>query len=171
MNRLGSSKDDYALEYCLKLLEIHPEETKTILRYIKSLEAISKTEKSILDFIKSDNSVYPYQVYEILRWFSEYSTEPTENLISIARKIVFDRSQPQYLKSVSRKLIGDFGTSADLERLEILYTEIDNEKEKSEIICCLKNMERTRRNGFLARARNDGELIRRAVELVRKGSL
>lgn len=171
VNRLGSSKDDYALEYCLELLEIHPEETQTILRYIKSLEAISKTENSILDFIKSDNSVYPYQVYEILRWFSEYSTEPTENLISIARKIAFDRSQPQYLKSVSRKLIGNFGTSADLERLELLYTEIDNEKEKSEIICCLKNMEITRRNGFLARARNDGELIRRAVELVRRGSL
>jgi hypothetical protein len=171
VNRLGSSKDDYALKYCLEILETHPEETQTILKYIKSIEAISTIENTILDFINSENSVYLYQVYEILRWFSEYSTKPTENLISISRKFAFDKSKPLYLKSVCRKLIGNFGTSADLERLECLYSEIDNENEKSEIICCLKNMEITRRNGFLARAKNDGDLIRRAVELVKANSI
>ena len=85
--------------------------------------------------------------------------------------MAFDKSQPKYLKVVSRKLVGEFGTSADLERLESLYSELDDEIEKCDIICCLKNMELTRRNSFLGRVQHDGKLVQIASNLVRSGAI
>lgn len=171
INRLGNAKRTVALEYCLGMLAVHPEETPIILSYIKSIDSIASTEGSLLNFITSEDAVYPYQVYQILEWFSENIQEPSDELIAFCRRMAFNKSQPKYLKPITRKIIGDFGTSADLERLEQLYSEIDNEKEKSEIICCLKRMERTRRNSFFSRAKNDGELIARAVELVKRSGV
>ncbi len=171
VNRLGKSKDAYALDYCLTLLESHPEETFYILKYIKSVDAINQTEDSIVELLRSESAVYPYQSYQILEWFSEYAQNPSKELLAIARQIAFDKSQPKYLKAVSRKLIGEFGTSADLERLESLYSDLDDEIEKCEIICCLKNLEKTRRNSFLSRARHDGKLAEIASDLVKGGNI
>ena len=149
INRLAIGKDDFALQYCFKALEDYPEETLAILKYIKSIEEIERAESSILEYINSEKAVYNYQIYLILEWFSQNSQNPSPELISFSRKIAFDRSQPKFLKPVSRKIVCDFGTQADLERIEQLYSELDNEKEKSECICCLKKMERVRRNSFL----------------------
>jgi hypothetical protein len=168
VNRLGNAQEDFALDYCLKMLKEHPEETETILKYIKSIDAMKKTESIILKFINSNDAVYSYQLYQILEWFSEYVQGPSEELVSFCREMAFDKSQPRYLKTISRKIIGEFGTNADWERLEQLYAELDSEKEKSEVICCLKNMEKTKRNSFFSRAKHDGDLIKRATELVKK---
>jgi len=43
-----------------------------------------------------------------------------------------------------------------------------SELERAEIICCLKRMEKNRRNAFLARAETDGDLPLRAVNRVRR---
>ena len=171
LNRLGKSKNDIAVAYCLKLLKTHPEETKYILKYFQSIGAINQIEDSVVEFLRSVHAVYSYQNYQILEWFSEHIQKPSEALLEIAHRMAFDKSQPKYLKVVSRKLVGEFGTSADLERLESLYSELDDEMEKSNIICCLKNMELIRRNSFLGRAQHDGKLVQIASNLVKSGAI
>ena len=185
INRLGKSKDDIAVDYCLKLLTTRPEETDWILKYLQSIlkrlqstdedpqsiDAINQIENSVVGFLQSVHAVYPYQNYQILEWFGEYTQKPSEDLLEIARRMAFDKSQPKYLKVVSRKLVGEFGTIADLERLEWLYSELDDEIEKSNIVCCLKNMELSRRNSFLGRAQHDGKLVQIASNLVRSGAI
>jgi hypothetical protein len=167
LNRLGSGKDDYALSYSVHSLLDHPEETATILSYIKSIDAIGGAERPIIDFLNSGSAVYPYQTYQIIEWFSESTHRPSDDMLSICRKFAFDTSAPKYLRSVTRQMMGAFGTIADLERLEDLYAQVDDEYEKGEIVCCLNRMEKSRRNNFLSRASHDGEYVRRAVEIVK----
>ena len=171
LNQLGKSKNDSAVAYCLKLLKTRPEETKYILKYLQSIDVINQIEDLVVEFLRSAHAVYPYQNYQILEWFGEHSQKPSEDLLEIARQMAFDKSQPKYLKVVSRKLVGEFGTSADLERLESLYSELDDEIEKCDIICCLKNMELTRRNSFLGRVQHDGKLVQIASNLVKSGAI
>lgn len=167
INRLGSSRDAHAQNYCLAALKSHPEETSVILNYFRMIDAIKTIELSIIKYMASQDAVYSYQTYQILEWFSDYCKELSGELLSFSRRIAFDRSEPKYLRSVSRRLIAKHGTTADLERLEHIYSEIDDEFEKCEIIYFLKRMERSKRNTILSRASHDGELIRRSVELVR----
>ncbi len=169
LNQLGKSKNDSAVVHCLKLLKTRPEETKYILKYLQSTDVINQIEDLVVEFLQSAHAVYPYQNYQILEWFGERNQKPSEDLLEIARQMAFDKSQPKYLKVVSRKLVGEFGTSADLERLESLYSELDDEIEKCDIICCLKNMEAIRRNSFLESAQHDGELVQIASDLVKNG--
>jgi hypothetical protein len=176
LKRLGKSKSDIAVVYCLDLLKTHLEETASILKYFQSIDVIHQIEDSVVGFLRvgflrSVHAVYPYQNYQILEWSSEHNQNPSEDLLKTARRMAFDNSHPKYLRVVSRKLIGEFGTSADLERLESLYSELDDEREKCDIICCLKNMETTRRNSFLARAKHDGKLAQIASSLVKSGAI
>ena len=171
LKRLGKSKSDIAVAYCLDLLKTHPEETADTLKYFQSIDVIHQIENLVVEFLRSEHAVYPYQNYQILEWFSEYTQKPSEDLLEIARRMAFDNSHPKYLRVVSRRLVGEFGTSADLERLESLYSELDDEMEKSNIICCLKNMELSRRNSFLGRVQHDGKLVQIAANLVRSGAI
>jgi hypothetical protein len=171
LKRLGKSKSDIAVAYCLDLLKTHPEETADTLKYFQSIDVIDQIENLVVEFLRSEHAVYPYQNYQILEWFSEYTQKPSEDLLEIARRMAFDNSHPKYLRVVSRRLVGEFGTSADLERLESLYSELDDEMEKSNIICCLKNMELSRRNSFLGRVQHDEKLVQIAANLVKSGAI
>ena len=171
LKRLGKSKSDIAVAYCLDLLKTHPEETADALKYFQSIDVIDQIENLVVEFLRSEHAVYPYQNYQILEWFSEHAQNPSEDLLEIARRMAFNNSHPKYLRVVSRKLVGEFGTSADLERLEWLYSELDDEIEKCNIICCLKNMELSRRNSFLGRTQHDGKLVQITSNLVRRGAI
>ena len=171
LKRLSKSKSEIAVAYCLDLLKTHPEETVDILKYFQSIDIIDQMEKSVVDFLGSEHAVYPYQNYQILEWFSEHVQDPSEDLLEIARRMAFDNHHPKFLRLVSRKLVGEFGIGADRERLQWLYSELDDELEKCSIICCLKNMESSRRNSFLGRVQHDGKLVRIASRLVRSGNL
>ena len=163
--------DKTLFHFLINRLKTRPEETEHILKYLQSIGAIHQIEDSVVEFLQSAHAVYLYQNYQILEWFSEHIQNPSTDLLGIARQMAFDNSQPKYLKTVSRKLVGEFGTNADFERLESLYSELDDEIEKCDIICCLKNMELSRRNSFFARAQHDGNLIQIASNLVKSGAI
>jgi hypothetical protein len=102
-----------------------------------------------------------------MEWISELPLEPSVNLIEIARRFAFDDSQPYYLRFICMKIIGDYGTFADLERLEDYYSNAKNNLEQSIIMCCLRRMEKVRRNAFLGRAEGDGNLNKRAAQFIK----
>ena len=80
LKRLGKSKSDIAVAYCLDLLKIHPVETADILKYFQSIDVINQIEDSVVEFLRSEHAVYPYQNYQILEWFSEYTQKPSRSI-------------------------------------------------------------------------------------------
>lgn len=167
LKRLGKAKDNFAITDCITLIEKHPEETRNILSYFSSAEVVADVTEPIVHFLDSDNAVYQYQVYEIMEWFSTASDPLGESVVRVARRFAFDRSQPLYLRCVCRKILGDFGSAADLELLQASYSDASSELERSEILCSLERMERGRRNAFLGRVRNGSDMVSRAVMFVR----
>jgi hypothetical protein len=171
LNRLGKRKDKYAVEHCKQLFVKHPEVTDIILDYYGLCEVYQDIESAIIEFLDSEEAVYPYQIYQIIEWISGLPVNPSESLIEIARRLAFDYSKPYYLRFICLKLLGDFGNSADLERIEDSYGNARSPLEQSVIICCLKRMEKGRRNAFLGRAEKDGDLNMRAARFVKSLTL
>jgi hypothetical protein len=124
-------------------------------------------ESQIVDVMYSGVMVYDYQMYEIIEWFYERSTNPSGRLVELVRRIVFDQTSPRYLKTISMAFLGKFGVSADLERIASRYDETNDRSERAEIICSIRRMEQGRRNAFLARVERDGGENVRAARWVR----
>ena len=178
LNRLQEAENSFAMDYCLSILEIHPEETEYILEYSKSIskfdDLISDTKKrmikKLMDFLKSDLAIYDYQNFKIIKWLFENITEPDEDLFSIARTRGYDSNKPYYLQRVCRKFLGKYGDDSDLDKLESQYSLASNEVEKADIICSLGRIEKSRRNSLLARLKNDGYLIGLASDYIKKSN-
>ncbi|MGB9197749.1 MAG: hypothetical protein WCB53_12580, partial [Terriglobales bacterium] len=122
---------------------------------------------TVIKFLNSDSAVYDYQIYQILEFYLIRKSPPTEDLLSIARQLAFDAARPRYLRTVGRALLGKYGTAADLERLLNSYDEVTDPSERGELVCALFRLERTRRNAFLGRAEQEGEMNMRAAKWVR----
>ena len=126
---------------------------------------------ALYKFLTSDNNIYDYQKYQIFRWLSEAPLHPTPKLLTIARQLTFDLSRPSYLRAVCRKLLQDYGSIGDRDRLEASYGQAHDDLEAAQILISLKNMEAGRRNAFYGRVEGDGLLRARAVSLVKQNRL
>jgi hypothetical protein len=172
LGRLAQVKSEFPLSLEFpKHLSSHPEETDTILNYIEQINSQSALEGDTLEFLESGELVYSYQLYQILLWLGRVLENPSSGVIAVARRVAFDASQAPYVRAAARKLLADYGTQAHLERLQATYADTGSALEQSELICSLHRMEVGRRNAFLARTENDGDLQGRAVRLVRSGAL
>jgi len=77
INRFINDENDFALDYCLSILDKHPEETKFILGYLNTFDDFSEflfgtqtiIHMKLTQFISSKDYVYDYQIYLILEWF------------------------------------------------------------------------------------------------------
>jgi hypothetical protein len=165
LTRLGKIESKIAVDYCLDLLRHHPEETEAILRYFTNID-INKTEISrIIQYCASKNSIYDYQLYQIVKWFYERQSYP-KKLLRLCREWYLNKNRASWLRSYCLAIIGEAGTPSDLEILENAYGSASNELEKAEIIVALKRMELGRRNSFYGRVKKDGDLIAWAVQNV-----
>lgn len=167
LNRLAKQEDLFAGAHVLGLLEPHPEETHAILNYLRAAYPMDVIAPAVTDLINSGTLVYAYQLYQILNWFREYCTHPSEDLVAAFRKICLDTRFPRYVRTTCRAFLALHGTQADLERIVGLYDHTTDPSEQVEIICSVQRLEKGRRNAFLGRVENDGEMHRRAVKWVR----
>lgn len=158
VNRLKEQKDTFALDYCKRMIKRRPEETSFILDYFQEISEVESVEGFLASHLQAQESVYPYQAYQILKWFAQSVKEMPAAVMKVARSLAFDNPEPFYLRSISRKLLGDHGTYADLERLLYSYENTASALEQSEIICNLHRMEKSKRNSFFGRAQKDGKL-------------
>jgi hypothetical protein len=172
LKRLGRAGDPMALLHCRDFLERHPEETSYVLQYMSDVEALPDADGMLVEFLQSPQGrTYPHQRLQIMKWRARQDQAPTERFVGAARELAFDAGVSRDLRAVSRQIIGASGNVADLERLETEYERAHDELERAQIILSVTRMERQRRNAFLARAQDDGELPRRAVALVRAQSM
>ncbi len=170
LNRLGAQKDGYALEYCLDQLAVNPQETRTLLRYVERVVGFNEAFVAIELFLNSPDCIYDYQAYEIFRWLNLVAISPSPGLVAIARRVTFDSARPSYLRAVCRVVLQNYGTTADLDRLEAIYGSVHDDLEKGQILVSLQGLELERRNEFYARVASDGELCERAIKLVQNRS-
>ena len=178
LNRLVEAENSFALEYCLSILESHPEETSNILNYSKSISEVEVTLnnsknrmiKKLVEYLKSDSAVYDYQNYQIINWLLENVDKPENDLMQILRIKGYDNNKPYYLQRASRIFLSKHGDDSDLEKIENQYSISLNEIEKADIICCLERLEKVRRNSFIHRVKNDGYLIGLAVEHIKNAN-
>lgn len=144
----------------------HPEETTSVCGYLDEVMDAAHAHEAAASFLASSDAIYPYQRYQILHWLSKLE-EPSAATLEMARRFSRDHAQPAYVRAVGRRILGEFGTASDLERLESVYEEALGEGEKCELIYSLRRMETGRRNAFLARAEHDGPMVCRAARLAR----
>jgi Reverse transcriptase (RNA-dependent DNA polymerase) len=175
INRLIKEFDSSALDYCLANFEKHPEETSYFLKYSKSFDDFDltimdlpkKMQDFLISFLSSKESVYDYQNYQILIWFSENVSNIPEELLKLCRQYAFDNNKPYYLRSVSRSMLGKYGNNADIDKIEDQLTHIVSDFERAELLCCLTKMEKSKRNALLGRVAKDGQITEMAVAFVK----
>jgi len=166
---LGRYNDEFAVEYCLSILDDYPEETLYILKYFEKINAYSKVINRIISFLNSEYSIYDYQIYQILCWYSKICIDnKNKKIIKFCRKYAFNYGCPFYLRSISKKILGDMGDEGDIEKLNASYANTNLIIEQAEIMMSLKNMEKGRRNAFLNQAAKDGFLNKNALSLIKK---
>lgn len=167
LGRLGKQRNSFAAEHCVTLLEPRPEETEPILDYLGNIGPGAEIEERLLGVLRSPQMIYHYQIYQIIEWFFDRSTGPSASLIDYVRGVAFNPAFPRYLKTVSRALLGKFGSAADLERIAREYDATNDPSERADIVCSISRMERMKRNALLRRFEGDGAMIRRACRWVR----
>ncbi|MFA4852132.1 MAG: RNA-directed DNA polymerase [Bacteroidales bacterium] len=175
INRLKKEKNSLAIDYCLSIIDKHPEETSNILKYLQSFNELdnkdfgfSLIQSHLIKFLSSDEAVYDFQNYQILNWFLQNATEASEKLISLCRQFAFNNNKPYYLRSIARTLLCNFGNLADIDKIGDLVNTTTSDFEKAELLCCLKRMEKGKRNALLGRVENDGQITKMAVNYIKQ---
>ncbi len=168
LNRLGNHGDNFAADYCLSILSEHPEETGVILSYLEKIGVTTEHLLRLEQFLRSEEAVYEYQVYQILEFAMDQNAEKAPGLLSLIRQIAFDRGRPDYLRAVARVVIGKLGTVGDLELIEASFATAAPGLDRAQVLCALGRMERGRRNGFLARTQGSDQHCARAANFVRQ---
>jgi len=168
INRIGISKDKIGLEYCLRNLEKHPQETNTFLKYFLAIEAIDEVINSLFEFLQSDDAIYSYQKYQIINWINNNVDSIENNHLKTLRTIVNNSNNPKYLISISRASISKFGNIADLDELMGKYSDDLTELEKIEILCSIKNVEKTKRNSFYGQKKDESKITENTIKWIKE---
>lgn len=169
LTRLAAVGSTAAVKYCLQMIHDRPEEMDYVLKYLRGVQLDESDITDITSFMSSDEAIYDYQLYQIIRWFVDIGRLPDE-LVSLCRRWAFDRNREPWLRTYSLLVLARAGNEADLEGIEQSYNAAPTKCEKAEIVTCLERMEKSRRNRFYGRVEKDGDLILRAVELAKQGS-
>ena len=166
LTRLAATTSRLAVGYCLNALQQRPEETGEILRYFSKVGLTEEEHNRIADLLRSDDAIYRYQNYLILKFYAE-SAFDHPSIVAISRQYVRDASLPPWLWAYAAAIVGSRGDSADMEYFEGQYPNCRDSLERATLICASSKMELQRRNEFHGRARRDGDLEERACRWVR----
>lgn len=166
LRRLGAARSPIAVDYCLGRFADKPEETSDLLSYLGNISMGQEVVGPVLDYLESDEAVYDYQTFEVLRWLYKNRT-CSDRIAGLCRRVSWDRNRMLWLRSYAIAILSEYGTNADHERAEVEYANAESHLEKADCIHCLRRMEKNRRNAFYGRAIDDGDLVRRAVILAK----
>lgn len=167
LTRLAKCSSPIAVDYSVRILQLLPDETAPILRYLREINVSLDQSGPIIDYCGSNDAIYDYQLFQFARWYFERGQYP-EGLISLCRTWASDRNRDPWLRSYARAILGVAGNTADVEALLASYSDTEDEMERAEIAMSVQRLERSRRNSFYRRIQNDGFLVERAIESARR---
>jgi len=171
INRIGKSKDRIALDYCIRNLEKHPQETDTFFKYFMSIDAQEDILTIIFQFMESEDAIYGYQKYQIISWISANYESLGDDYKRVIREIANDGNNPNYLISVARESLSKFGNIADLDELMGKYNTDLSELEKVEILCSIGKMERTKRNAFYGHRKSESLINEKTIKWIKENDV
>jgi hypothetical protein len=164
--RLGKVHSRIAIPYCLDALRGRPEETEHVLRYFADIVLETEELDSLAEYLGTDDAIYDYQLFQILRWFLSQNIRH-DHVLAHARAWARDRNRDPWLRSYAFAYLGSYGDTEDLDEIEQAYGESTNDIERADRIAALRRMERSRRNAFYGRTAGDGVLTERAVRIAK----
>lgn len=170
-NRLAKGHSDYGWEKLFGLLEPRPEETKFILEHLAKVGVASQAATRIVAFIRSEEAVYDYQVFQILDWLGKQIPTPSAETVVAARTVLKQAARPWYVRVAARRILGLGASGPDLDYMQGEYLSGMDPREAPDLLCALHSMERSRRNSLLSTAAPTDDMRRRAAALVRSGAL
>jgi len=160
--RLGKVNSRAAVPYALDLLETRPEETGSVLAYFAAVALEAQEQNRLLTFVGSEEAIFDYQIYQVVRWFFEQQVS-NDRLLQLCRGWVVDQNRDQALRSYAFAYIRGFGTPADWAQIEESYGEAATDIDRADRVAAVERLERGRRNAFYARVEGHGRLVARAV--------
>ena len=167
LSRLGRVQSKLAVNYSLRQIPIRPEETKYILRYLAFLPRDPAIQGDLLVYMESNDAIYDYQLFELVRWFYGGNPYP-DRLLNLCRRWAFDRNRSACLRAYCRAILGDAAESDDMDRLEAECSQAAETIEKIEFLVSLAKLEAGRRNAMMGRYKGDGFLVQKAIEFAKK---
>jgi uncharacterized protein (DUF1778 family) len=167
LTNLGKAKNRIALSDALERFKDYPQETTAVLVYAGRVMLDDDDYTKIFEFLDSPDSIYDFQVYEILEFLQQHPPSDKARLLALARRYA-DHTQPHFVRTVARMILGDHGTAADIERMHAEYREAQTDRERAEIVWAIRRLERSRRNTLYARAEKNGGLVEQAVKKAKK---
>ena len=166
LNKLGNAADDFAVSYCLDLLERHPEETPAILKYLGKQPEVEPLFPHLITFVGSENAVYDYQNFLITEWLLEKGCISDEFKLAL-RSTGFDNNKPAYYRAKAKQALGAIGDHADLMRIRDSLNDAPSIQEKEAIVCSLQRLENSVRNAFLSESCTSDVRLTNACEFTR----
>ncbi len=168
LGHLGHQRDGYAVEECGRRLTSNPERTPSIARYFERLEQGERLEPLIAEALVSHTAaIYPYQRYLLLDWLRRNMTQLLEETLVIVRQLAFRATEPPYVQAMALELLGRFGTHADFDQIEERFKSTAEPLRRAQLLCCLRGLEKSRRNGLAARVGGEGGWVGRAAAYAR----
>jgi hypothetical protein len=123
--------------------------------------------QQLIAFAGSDEAIYDYQLYQILKWFYDLGINE-KSVINLCRKWISDHNRDPWLRSYALAYVGAFGSTTELTDFEESYSEAETELERADRVAAVRQMERSRRNAFYARVAGHGRLVSRAVAVAKE---
>jgi len=169
LNRLAAAGSQIAISYCIDTLKSRPEETVSILKYLGQMP-MQAVEAQLLAVLESPDSIYDYQLYQLVEWFLTRD-HWSERLLNVCRRFAYDQNRDSWLRLSAVIYLGKFGNPGDLSKIEQRYSALSDDVEQAVFVSALTRLETGRRNGFYARLQADGPLVAAAVKAVKSGVL
>ena len=170
INRLGAAKDNYAVDHCISLLITRPEEFEYMLPYFSKLEdqKVNISERVITE-LNLGTGIQDRHFFLLLRWLYQEKII-SQKILELCREIAFKRRVDDYTKHYAWAILGEFGNLADLDAIEVEYSNVSREISKAVIICSIQRMIEQRRNAIYARAESDGMKVKFAIKTAKQNS-
>ena len=111
---------------------------------------------------------YDYQRFQFVKWFFSENIDDSR-VLGLCRKWAFDLNRFRWLRSYALAFLGKFGQGADFDLLEEQYSKVETDLERADIVASLSKQTPMRRNSFYRRIASDGELVSRAIKVVKEG--
>ena len=155
LRRFAKRCDDYAVAYCSSRPLTAPNELPEILRYFEDLGDPKRLEVPLIKLLNSRYlSMYPYSRFLILSWLTKHGSSRAPIVVAV-RKQAFSPENPSYVQAAARQALGHIGHDSDLDRMAALLSSESDPIERAQILCCLRRLEKGRRNALAGRLKKE----------------
>ncbi len=161
---MAGVEDPYAKSFVLDSLTALPHLSSYFGNYLCRCPFDATDKKRILDFLRSENSIYDWQTMWLIRYLGRDSI--SNDARSLLRSIFQDRNNSNALRALAAFLLGNKGNITDHRFIKEAYDSEASPVVQRGIICGLLNLIKSERNHFLKYHQHDSWSLRIACNTV-----